>query len=292
MSARRRGHRGARPPSPLVPRLLPAGGAQQPARRPRSGPRPRRAFVLGPPRRRRAGWRGDLLHDHVVSRRERGRGLRRRAPARRAGTRGRRQGRVEHAARCAPGDADRLPQGSLHRLPVGPFRRAARGRPVDAQGGADLSLGSRHGLRSTGQDDHRARWTVHRPLHVVPGEHPGRRLGARRSPPGQGPERAWVVPRFAAGPARRPGCHHQPGAAPAARVDVRRRRGGAAAGGRAGGEGRPGAAATSRSCGRPRGTTRPAADGAARRCALRPPSWRSSRCPAARSDRRAARSGR
>ena len=102
-------------------------GRQQPARHPRSGPRPGRALVLGPPRHRRAGRRGHLLHDHVVSRRERGWGLRRRAPARRARTRGRRQGRVEHAARCAPRHADRLPQGRLHRLPVGPFRRTRSG---------------------------------------------------------------------------------------------------------------------------------------------------------------------
>ena len=289
----RGGHRGARPPPPLVPRLLPAGGAEQPARRPRSGPRPGRALVLGPPRRCRAGWRGDLLHDHVVPRGERRRGLRRRAPARRACTRGRHQGRLEHAPRCAARDADRLPQGSLHRLPVGPFRRTARGRPVDAPGSAHLSLGSRHGLRSTGQDDHRARWAIDRPLHVVPGEHPGRRLGARRSPAGQGPQRAvgcttvrcgtgrasWVPPST-----RSSSCC--PGRCPTSsrrccgrRQSWQRRK--------------VGSRAISRSCGRLRGTTRPAADSAPSRSGpLSSPSWRSSRCPSGRSARRAGRSGR
>ena len=54
--------------------------------------------------------------------------LRRRPPPGGARARGHRPRRVEPVARRAAGDADRLLEGRVHRLPLGPVRRLARRR--------------------------------------------------------------------------------------------------------------------------------------------------------------------
>ena len=89
------------PSPPFVARILPPDRAQRPAGHPRGRPGQGRAVVLGPPRGRRAGGRGHLLHGHVVPRRERERPIRRRPPAAGPRPRGRCVRRLEPAARGA-----------------------------------------------------------------------------------------------------------------------------------------------------------------------------------------------
>ena len=67
----------------LAPRLLPEARARRPARDPSRRSRPRRWFVLGPPRACSPGRRGHLLDGRVVPRARRERGVRRRSDARR-----------------------------------------------------------------------------------------------------------------------------------------------------------------------------------------------------------------
>ncbi len=102
-------------------------------------------------------------------------------------------------------------------------------QPAAASCCADLHVGSRDGLRAAHDHDQDAGWAEHRPCHVVPAGHPGRRLGADRPRTDQGLGFARRVPRFVARPARCVGGDALPGAPAAAGHDGGRARGGAPA---------------------------------------------------------------
>ena len=100
------------PPRPAVePQQLPhsfpgyflrAGASNLPVVLEVDRDRDRRSFSAHATYDRRPRRRSDFLHDHVVPRRERGWGLRRRAPAKVPCTGPIVEGRVEHAPRCTP----------------------------------------------------------------------------------------------------------------------------------------------------------------------------------------------
>ena len=149
---------------------------------------------------------GEVIFSMITSfhaEREGGR-LRRRAPARRARARGHpakaggtrcsrcaRSRRPTSSRACSATACGCAPRASLGDDPL--MHRAALTYLSDLGTGfgqQDQSLIGRGG-------------PSHRPLRVVPGGHPGRRLGARRPASGQGPQRARGVPRLAARPPRR-----------------------------------------------------------------------------------------
>ena len=224
------GDRGARPAPALVPRLLPARRPERPAGHPRGGPRPRRAVLLGAPRRGRAGRRGHLLHGHVVPRR-------RREPATATTTTGSsttRRGAPVPEPEATPRagwnpllevrqvtPTDFL-KGVFSDCLVGALGDGAGRRPAGAPGRAHLPL--RHRARASASRTARSSGAAgpRSTTPVVPGGHPSRRVGPGRPAAGQGPQRAGLLPGLAARPRRRAGRHALPGAAPPARIVQRR----------------------------------------------------------------------
>ena len=113
--------------------------------------------------------------------------------------------RAAAGTRCSRCARSRRPTSSRASSPTasGCARRPRCGDdPLAAPGRAHLPLRHRHGVRPAGRHAGRSGRAVDRPRHVVPGEHPGRRLGAGRPATGQGPQRAGLLPRLAAGPRR------------------------------------------------------------------------------------------
>ena len=286
MPARRGGHRGAGPPPPLVPRLLPAGGAQQPAGHPRSDrDRDGRSFSA---RHVIAVQDGEVIFSMITSFHAESEG-----------------GVFDDAPRRnVPAPEDVAKGGWNTLLDVRPVT------PTDFLKGVFTDCLWVRSATPLGEDPlmHRAALTYLSDLGTGFGQQ-DKTITGRGGPSVdhsmwfQENIRAddWVLvdlrpvkararvggTRLPAGPPRRPGCDHQPGAAPAAGVDVRiveealRQEAELAA------KRGAGRRAISRSCNGPTGSTRPAARRP--RGGVRPPSWRWSRCPAARSARRAAR---
>ena len=103
--------------------------------------------------------------------------VRRCAAARGARADGDAAGRLEPAARATRGHTNGLLEGCVHGLRVGACTHAAAGRSSGASSGADVPVGHRLGFRTEAAALVGPWRPVDRPLHVVPGAHPRRRLG-------------------------------------------------------------------------------------------------------------------